>query len=130
MDLALARKIIEKACQKAQSLGLALSFAVVDEGGHLVMCLRMDGAGWLTTDIAKGKAYTAIAFRRSTTEMAERMSSHLSFLNAVNALHPGIIAAGGGLPIEINGKMIGAIGASGATAAQDEECARSGLEEL
>ncbi|HUW64924.1 MAG TPA: heme-binding protein [Spirochaetia bacterium] len=127
MELALAQQAMEQAVKKAQDMGVPMSLAVVDEGGHLVMCLRMDGAGWLTTDIAKGKAYTAAAFRRSTAELAERLGSHPSFLNAINALQPGVMAVGGGVPMVRDGKVIGGIGASGGTAAQDEECARAGL---
>lgn len=76
----------EQAVEKAQALQVLMSLAIVDEGGHLVMLLRMDGAGWLTTDIARGKAYTAAAFRRSTAELAERLGSHPSFLSAINAM--------------------------------------------
>ena len=90
-----------------------MSLAIVDGGGHLVLLVRMDGAGWLTTDIARGKAYTACAFRRPTSELAERMANHPSFLNAINAVQPGVMAVGGGVPAVREGRVIGGIGARG-----------------
>ena len=62
MKLELASEIIARAQREAQKIGVAMSFAVVDLGGHLVALSRMDGASFLTAEIAAGKAYTAVAF--------------------------------------------------------------------
>jgi len=68
-----AEKWIAKACAKASQLGVKVSVVVVDSGGNPVALARMDGAGILSPDIARGKAYTAIAFKGHSKEMAERM---------------------------------------------------------
>lgn len=62
LTLAIALEYLGKAEREVEKLGVPMSFAVVDAGGHLVALHRMDGADWITADIAYGKAYTAAAF--------------------------------------------------------------------
>lgn len=128
LTLSLVEEYLRRARNKAQELGIPMSFAIVDDTGNLVASVRMDGALWLTIDIARGKAYTAMAFRRSSRAVAERFKDRQSFLNSIVALAPGKLVPGaGGLPIEKDGSIIGAIGASGGTPEEDEICAQAGI---
>ena len=96
----------------------------------------MDGAAWITVDIALGKAYTAIAFRligerfKDSQTIGDYFKDTPSFLGGLGVSTSGkIIGRGGGIPIVRNGEVIGAIGLSGGTAAQDHKCAESALRE-
>ncbi len=130
-----AKKIVEKATAKAKELGVKNSYAVADESGHLVLLERMDGAAWITSEIAIGKAYTAVAFRlmgerfTDTDAIGRYFSDTPSFLSSLGFFSQGkIIGRGGGIPIVIGGKVIGGLGISGGKAAQDHECAKAGLD--
>jgi len=90
-----ALKVIEKAKQKAETLGVKISISVVDSSGIPVAFVRMDGAGIATPEIAAGKAYTAVAFRRTTKEFAERFKDQPQVLTSIMSTKPGRIL---GLP--------------------------------
>lgn len=128
LTLSSAEEYIRRAKSKAQELGIHMSFAVVDDTGNLVASVRMDGALWLTIDIARGKAYTAMAFRRPSKAVAERFKDRPAFLNSIVALAPGKLVPGaGGIPIEKDSEIIGAIGASGGTPDEDEMCVQAAV---
>src|SRR5207248_11169104 len=113
----------------ARERGLALSFAVVDAAGHLVALHRMDGASWITPDVAIGKAWTAAAYAAPSAAQGEKMRDLLPFSAAVSTATGGRFTPQiGGLPIVIDGKPAGAMGASGAAGQQDEDAVRAGLE--
>src|SRR5437763_15503013 len=69
-----ARESVERGFAKAQALGFKVAIAVVDDAGHLVVCDRMDGALWVTPEIARAKANAAAAFRATTQDLEERFS--------------------------------------------------------
>lgn len=126
-----ALQIMQKSHAKAAQLGITISTVVVDPAGYPLASLRMDGGRWITTEIARAKAYTATVFRTDTESFAQRMQAMPHFLNAVSALgHTPIAPVGGGLPITIGGEVVGGVGVSGGTAEQDVECAKAGLEGL
>jgi uncharacterized protein GlcG (DUF336 family) len=121
LTLAHARRLTDAAHAEAERLGLALAIAVVDASGHAVCVERMDGAGFLTPDIALGKAYTAAAFRVPSRVMAGRASQVPVFATAMSVVsHGRYTPQPGGVPIEAEGEVVGAMGASGATADEDE----------
>jgi glc operon protein GlcG len=123
-DLEEARGIIERARAKAAELGVPMSIAVVDAGGHVVALERMDGAGYATPDIAIGKAWTAAAWRAPSSLLAERIGTDPGFAAAVTAAtHGRFTPRQGALPLEGGG----AVGASGGTSQQDEDVVRAGI---
>lgn len=113
---------IEKGTAKARELGFLVAIAVVDEAGHLVACHRMDGALWVTPEIARAKANAAAAFRASTGDLEKRFSGARElFANNVAAL-PGsqLVFGKGAVPLVADGKIIGAVGVSGAVPADND----------
>ena len=70
-----ARAAIERGVARAQELGFKVAVAVVDEGGHLVACDRMDGALWITPEIARAKANAAAAFQATTQDLETRFAT-------------------------------------------------------
>lgn len=107
----------------------AVVAAVVDTGGDLLALLRADGAFSASVDIARDKAYTAAVFGISTDQLAEALA-HRDVLRDGIALRPGVILFGGGMPIQIEGRVIGAIGVSGGSEDDDRACAAAGIKAL
>jgi uncharacterized protein GlcG (DUF336 family) len=130
LPLTMASKAAGAALEKCAKDGYYVSVAVVDRAGVLRAQLRGDGAGPHTVDSSRKKAYTAASLRRPTSELAERIASNPA-LQAMSDMNENILMLGGGLPIEIGGEVVGAIGIGGAPGAQlDEGCARSGLDAI
>ena len=129
LTLEIARRLIDAAEQEAGRQGLRLSFAVVDAGGHLVASARMDGADWITPEVALGKAWTAAAYRAPSATQGEKAQKLVAFAGAISAATGGRYTPQiGGLPIERDGAVIGAMGASGALGEEDEAVVRAALE--
>ncbi|MDQ8160211.1 MAG: heme-binding protein [Gemmatimonadota bacterium] len=100
-----------------------VSIAVTDAAGDLLGFLKLDNASTGSVQIAQGKARTAARFGRPTKVYADRvLTDTLTFLSV-----DGLVALQGGLPITVNGKVIGAVGVSGATSAQDEQVAATAI---
>lgn len=119
-----------KAAQAAQARcrgdGFQVTVAVVDRGGSLQILLRDRFAGAHTIDTATNKAWTAVSFRTSTSEL-DKMTQGSSASVGVRNL-PRVIAVGGGLLIESGGAILGGIGVSGAPGPpNDEACAKAGI---
>lgn len=122
-----AQEISKKAREKAVSLNLRISVAVVDSEGVVILIERMDGAGILSVDIAKAKAFTVIAFRgRPTQVLGEIFKSAPETFVGVSAIHP-IVGGGGGMPVSKSGKVVGAVGVSGAKNDEDQKCAEAAI---
>ena len=114
---------------QCRSDGFQVAVAVVDRAGVLQVFLRDRYSGPHTVDIAVAKAWTAASFRISTTALAHETQAGkpMSGLRA----NPRVLAAGGGLPVESAGSLIGGIGVSGAPGgAADEACARAGIKAI
>jgi uncharacterized protein GlcG (DUF336 family) len=121
----LAQKMVEAAVAKAKAIGVAENVAVLDDGGDLKAFARMDGAPILSIEIAQNKAYTAL-FGLATQDFFNFIQTDPSLLAGIPQL--GRVAAyGGGLPIKIDGAIVGAIGVSGGTVPNDVDCAQAGL---
>jgi uncharacterized protein GlcG (DUF336 family) len=121
LDLAEAEALLKAAEAVAKEMGVAMSFAAVDSGGHLVCFRRMNGAPWIGVDVAIGKAYTAAAYGLPTSVKAQRARELIHFTNAVIAMTGGrYVPQDGGIPVIRDGIVVGALGASGGTGAQDE----------
>jgi uncharacterized protein GlcG (DUF336 family) len=119
LDLADARRIIAAAERKATELGIPYNIAVADSGGGLVAHVRMDGAWLGGVDIAINKAWTARAFDMPTDDLAQiTQSGEQGF--GLNTTNDGkVVIFGGGIPVKRDGVVIGAVGASGGSVAQD-----------
>lgn len=125
--LAKAKRAIAAAEQKANSIRVPMVIAVVDAGGNLVAQHNMDGALLVSSALAADKAYTAAALRMPTEQLT-RLVQPGGTLYGLNTSAGGrIVTFGGGLPIEDEGHVVGAIGVSGGSVAQDIEVAAAGL---
>lgn len=120
-----ARRILYTALDAARDAGLAMSVAVVDEGGYPLALQRMDRAGLMTAKVAMEKARTAALIRAPSGRLAERLAAEPALLRLTDYL-----PMAGGLPVTIEGQCVGAIGVSGGTPAQDEQIGAAGLEAL
>ena len=121
MTLTTAIECIDKGLAKAQEMGFLVAIAVVDEAGHLVACHRMDGALWVTPEIARAKANAAAAFRASTQDLEARFSARQLFAGNVAALDGYQFVFGkGGVPLFSDGQLLGAVGVSGAVPADND----------
>src|SRR4051794_39195853 len=131
LTLDLARRLIEAGEAEAREQGLKLSFAVVDAGGHVVAIGRMDGADWITPEVALGKAWTAAAFRAPSDAQGQKAKDLVAFAGAISAATRGRYTPQiGGLPIALDGEAAGAMGASGATGQEDEAVVRAAIERV
>ena len=127
LDLADARRIIAAGERKAMELGIPYNIAVADAGGGLMAHVRMDGAWLGSVEIAIDKAWTARAFDMSTEDLSHlTQSGQQGFgLNTTNDSR--VVIFGGGIPINVDGVVIGAVGASGGSVEQDVAVARAAV---
>lgn len=121
-----AKQIIEAAEERANQDDWTVAIAVLDAGGNLIAFQRIDGTQTGSIDFAIKKAKSAILYQRPTKVFEDAMNSGN---NRILGLE-GAVPFEGGIPIEHNGAVIGAIGVSGVTAQQDGMIARAGLSAL
>ena len=121
LSLQLALELLARARAEAEARSLALALCVVDPGGQQIASQRMDGAALGAAKLAAGKAYTAVLwgtpsgyFMKSTQPGGEDWG--------FNTTDDRIVVYAGGLPLLVDGVLVGGAGASGGTAEQDEEC--------
>ena len=128
LTLSDAEKILAGAKAKALSLGsFKGSISVVDPRGDLIAMFRLDGASWRTPTISRGKAVAAACFGVPSTDLTERAQSPV--LRGLMAMEGGHMIPGiGALPVYRDGELIGAVGGSGGTGQEDEDCSRAGIE--
>jgi glc operon protein GlcG len=118
ISAARAQSLIAAAAAEATKKGWPEDIAVYDSGANLVAFLRMDGAQLGSIAVAEHKARVAVKFRRPTRAFEDAVLK--SGLNSTLSLDD-VIASRGGLPLVVDGKIIGGIGCSGGTGSQDEE---------
>lgn len=124
LTVEVSQKIAQAALEECRKEGIQIGVTVVDRGGHPVVVLRDTLAPDLTLAISREKAYTAMSFNAATASLEDRFTAPFSIGKV-----PGLLFAAGGIPIEVAGKIAGGVGVSGApTGAQDEKCARAGLQ--
>ncbi len=125
VSLELARDAIAKARAEAQRNNWQMAIAVVDPSGNLVALERMDQTQTFSIQIAVDKARTAGGLKRSTKVLEDAVGAGRTAILSL----AGVTAVEGGLPIIVNGQVVGAIGVSGATSAQYGQVAAAGLAE-
>ncbi len=123
MTLAGARVAMAAAEAKAVAMGLKVSVVVVDPAGVVIAMQRMDEASLVGPDIALAKARTAAGFRTPTKVMQQRLfeAEGMRMMTL-----PGAVLVDGAEPVRAGGAVVGAVGVSGASSAQDGEIAAAG----
>ncbi len=123
----LAHQIIAAAETKAAELGTPMVIAVCDESGVLKAFSRMDGAALLSVQIAQDKAYTAVGFGMPTDAWHGFIKDDAPLADGAVGGIDRLVIFGGGYPIAVGEKIVGAIGVSGGHYSQDMEVAQAGL---
>jgi uncharacterized protein GlcG (DUF336 family) len=118
-----ARRAAAAAIAEGKKNGWTVAAAVVDPGGALVYFERIDGTQNASSEIAIQKARTAALYKRPTKLLEEAVAGGRA---ALLSLPPGALMLEGGVPLIVDGKIIGAIGVSGVTSPQDGVCAQAG----
>ncbi len=128
LDIEDARKIIAAATRKAQEIGVPMCIAVSDDSGNLVAFERMDGGKVTSITIAIDKAYTAAAAKKATHEYGAASQPGAPAYGINSAIGGRLMVVGGGLPIIVGGAVVGSIGVSSGTPAQDLTVAQAGVD--
>lgn len=121
ISLAEAKTIAAAAEAEAKKNGWSMVITIVEPNGAPVFSEKMDGTQYGSIEVARKKAETAATFRRPTSVFQEAVKG-----GTLNSIFTGAMAVDGGEPIVSDGKIIGAIGVSGALGAQDDQCAKAG----
>jgi uncharacterized protein GlcG (DUF336 family) len=122
INLAMAKKVAAAAAEEAAKLKINVVIAIVDTGGHIVYLERFDVVQWGSVKVALHKAKCSVQWKRPTKAFEDLIAKGTTTYLTLD----GIIAIEGGVPILQDGKIIGAIGVSGGSAANDGEVARAG----
>lgn len=120
LDLALA--LLARVREEAEARDLSLAAAVVDAAGHVVASQRMDGSALGAMQLAIGKAFTAASWATPSGEFGPSTQPGGDDWGW-NTTDPRIVVYAGGIPLLVDGELVGAVGASGGTATEDEDCA-------
>jgi uncharacterized protein GlcG (DUF336 family) len=126
LTLAAARRVIAAAAG-ARSMGVAMSVAVVGGGDQLVAFERMDGADLVGSALARDKAFTALVNRMPTGDLPPIVQPGTEFFGYDSVAGGRTIVFAGGMPLERDGVLVGAVGVSGGDAAQDQRAADAGV---
>ena len=127
LTLAAARAVIDAVQAEARRLRVAMSCAVVDAGDQLVAFERMDGADLVGITLARDKAYTALVNRMPTRDLAPITQPGTEFYGYHTISAGRMIIFAGGMPLERDGVLVGAVGVSGGDAAQDQQAVEAGI---
>lgn len=128
LDIADARVLIAGARAKAEEIGVPMCIAITDEGGNLIAFERMDGGKVTSTTIAIDKSFTASGAKKATHEYGEVSQPGNPAYGIASAIGGRLMVVGGGLPVIVNGEVVGGIGVSSGTPPQDQEVAQAGVD--
>jgi len=120
-SLELALKLLDGVRAEAEARSLALAMCVVDAGGHVIATQRMDGAALGAMRLAEGKAYTAVLWGTRTGDFTESTQPGGADWGW-NTTDDRIVVYAGGIPLLVDGQLVGGLGASGGAADEDEAC--------
>src|SRR5260370_41590518 len=127
MTLDKARLLIEAEIEKAKQIGQPMNIAIVDAGANLAAFVRMDGAWLGSVDIAINKAFTAKAFDILTLELGRNSQPGDQFFGIHASNHGRVMIFAGGIPLKVNGQVVGAVGVSGGSGEQDQAVAEAAV---
>lgn len=127
LTLEAAKKMARAAENKAMELGVSIVYSVVDAGGNLILLHRMDDSLIASIDISINKAYTSLALKMPTDKVALLAQPGKELYGIQMTNNNRIVLIGGGYPLRVNDRVIGAIGVSGGTVEEDIEIALHSL---
>jgi len=127
LTLAAARRMVAAVEAEARTMSVAMSVAVIDAGDQLVAFARMDGADLVGVRLAQDKAWTALVNRMPTGDLAPIVQPGTEFYGYDSVAGGRTIVFAGGLPVERDGVLVGAVGVSGGDAAQDQRAAEAAV---
>ena len=128
ITLEVAKKVVAGAEAEAKKNNWNVVIAVLDSGGNLVLLQRLDGTQIGSVEVAREKAFSAVAFRRPTKVFEDLVGQGGANLRLLRL--SGASPLDGGIPIIVDGKLVGGVGVSGVTGAQDAQIARAGIDAL
>jgi glc operon protein GlcG len=128
MQLEAAKRAAAAATAEARKNGWAMAVAIVDTGGHLIYFEKMDDTQTGSVSVAQAKARSAALFKRPTKAFQDSLTATPDGLRILGI--DGAVPVEGGVPIAVGDKIVGAIGVSGGTSAQDGQCAKAGVDVL
>jgi glc operon protein GlcG len=129
VSLELALALLSRVRDEAVARELSLAVAVVDDGGYVVASQRMDGTALGAMQLAVGKAYTSVLWGTPTGDFMQSTQPGGDDWGW-NVTDPRIVVYAGGLPLFMDGELVGGVGASGGTAADDAECVLAAVRSL
>src|SRR6056297_157198 len=128
VTLDVAKTLIDAAEEEADDIDVPMCIAVMDEGANLVAFHRMDDALLASVSISQNKAYSAVSLKLDTETVWEVSQPGESLYGLGNTNDGRIITFGGGLPLEVDGTVVGAVGVSGGSAEEDVTVASAAVE--
>lgn len=128
LDQSDARLLLTGARGKATEIAVPMCIAIVDESGNLIAFERMDGGKTTSVIIAQDKAFTSAGARKATHEYNEVCKPGNLVFGIHTAIGGRLCVVGGGLPVFVDGEVVGGIGLSSGTPVQDMECAQAGID--
>jgi uncharacterized protein GlcG (DUF336 family) len=128
LDIADARLLLAGARARSEAIGVPMCIAITDESGNLIAFERMDGGKVTSTTIAIDKSYTASAAKRATHEYGVVSQPGGPAYGINSAIGGRLMVVGGGLPVAVDGVVVGGIGVSSGTPAQDQDVAQAGID--
>ena len=128
LDLQTAQRILAAAVEKATEIGSPSSVAILDGGREPLLFLRMDGALLASSEIAQNKAYTAVSMKMATADLEAFVQPGAPFYGLQQAQSRPFVTFGGGVPVILEGEVVGAVGVAGGSADQDAQVAAAGAE--
>ncbi|MEU7812380.1 heme-binding protein [Pseudonocardia sp. NPDC049154] len=129
LTLTEAQKALTAGLKKADEIGQPMNIAVVDAGGHLLAFARQDGAIRASIDISQRKAVTSILMNAPTGALTELVQPGAE-LYGLEQLAGGLVIFGGGIPVERDGEVVGAVGVSAGSVEQDTQVAQAAVDAL
>jgi uncharacterized protein GlcG (DUF336 family) len=127
ITLEAARRVVSAAEEKAREIGQPMDIAVLDGGRNLKSFARMDNAWLGSIEIAIDKAYTSTSFEMSTEDLASQAQPGQPLFGINTTSNSRVVIFAGGIPIQRDGQVVGAVGVSGGTPDQDQQVAEAGV---
>lgn len=128
LDINDANILIAGARAHANEIGVPMCIAITDEGGNLIAFERMDGGKVSSSTIAIDKSFTASAAKKPTHEYGSASQPGAPAYGIASAIGGRLMVVGGGLPVIVDNQVVGGIGVSSGTPAQDQACAQAGID--
>jgi glc operon protein GlcG len=123
-----AKKVLAAAEAEAKKNNWNVVISIVDTGGQLVTMSRLDNTQFGSVEVAREKAYSSVAFRRPTKVFQDSIAKGGENIRLLGLTGASMLE--GGIPIVVDGKIVGGIGVSGVTAQQDGQIAKAGIDGL